>query len=74
MAEAFNLPVVSHLLPEIHVHLISAIPNGLTVEYMPWSFKLFEEVPVPVNGELVVPAKPGLGLEFSRDAERYVVS
>jgi L-alanine-DL-glutamate epimerase-like enolase superfamily enzyme len=73
MAEAFNLPVVSHLLPEIHVHLISAIPNGLTVEYMPWSFKLFEEVPVPVNGELAVPTKPGLGLEFSRDLDRYVV-
>jgi L-alanine-DL-glutamate epimerase-like enolase superfamily enzyme len=73
MAEAFNLPVVSHLFPEIHVHLISAIPNGLTVEYMPWSFKLFEEVPAPANGELTVPTKPGLGLEFSREIERYVV-
>lgn len=73
MAEAFNLPVVSHLLPEIHVHLISAIPNGLTVEYMPWSFRLFEEVPVPVNGELRVPTKPGLGLEFSRGLDRYIV-
>jgi L-talarate/galactarate dehydratase len=74
MAEAFNLPVVSHLLPEIHVHLVSAVPNGLTVEYMPWSFRLFDEVPVPVNGELAVPSKPGLGLEFSRDLDRYVVS
>jgi L-alanine-DL-glutamate epimerase-like enolase superfamily enzyme len=74
MAEAFNLPVVSHLFPEIHVHLVSAIPNGLTVEYMPWSFRLFEEVPVPVNGELVVPTKPGLGLQFSRDIDRYIVS
>jgi len=33
LAEAFNLPVVSHLLPEIHVHLISAIPNG----FDPWN-------------------------------------
>jgi L-alanine-DL-glutamate epimerase-like enolase superfamily enzyme len=74
MAEAFNLPVVSHLFPEIHVHLVSAIPNGLTVEYMPWSFRLFEEVPVPVNGELVVPTKPGLGLQFSRDIDHYIVS
>jgi L-alanine-DL-glutamate epimerase-like enolase superfamily enzyme len=73
MAEAFNLSVVSHLFPEIHVHLVSAIPNGLTVEYMPWSFRLFEEVPVPVNGELVVPTKPGLGLEFSRELNRYAV-
>jgi L-alanine-DL-glutamate epimerase-like enolase superfamily enzyme len=72
MAEAFNLPVASHLFPEIHVHLVAAIPNGLTVEYMPWSFKLFEEVPAPVNGELTVPSKPGLGLAFDRDAiSRY---
>ena len=35
MAEAFNMPVVSHLIPEFQVHLISAIPNGLTVEYFP---------------------------------------
>lgn len=70
MAEAFNLPVVSHLLPEIHVHLVAAVPNGLTVEYMPWSLKLYEEAPVPERGELAVPRKPGLGLEFDRDALR----
>lgn len=75
MAEAFNVPVVSHLFPEIHVHLVAAIPNGLTVEYMPWSFRLFEEVPVPVSGELAVPSKPGLGLTFDRDAiSRYAVA
>jgi L-alanine-DL-glutamate epimerase-like enolase superfamily enzyme len=74
MAEAFNLPVVSHLVPEIHVHLIAAIPNGLTVEYMPWTFVLFEEVPVPVKGELAVPRKPGLGLKFDEAAiKRYAV-
>jgi L-talarate/galactarate dehydratase len=74
MAQAFNLPVVSHLLPEIHVHLIAAIPNGLTVEYMPWSGRLFEEVPQPQQGELSVPAKPGLGLAFDSAAlKRYGV-
>src|SRR6266850_3948268 len=52
MAEAFNLPVVSHLIPEVHVHLIGAVPNGLTVEYMPWLVPLFKEVPVQQNGEL----------------------
>jgi L-alanine-DL-glutamate epimerase-like enolase superfamily enzyme len=34
---------------------------------------LWQEVPVPVKGELTVPAKPGLGLEFSRELDRYVV-
>jgi L-talarate/galactarate dehydratase len=75
MAEAFNLPVVSHLAPELHVHLIAAIPNGLTVEYMPWSGRMFEEVPVQQGGELAVPAKPGLGLKFDAAAlERYGVA
>ena len=68
MAEAFNLPVVSHLIPEIHVHLIGAIPNGLTVEYMPWLSRLFEEVPRPQKGELAMPAAPGLGLTFDEKA------
>jgi L-alanine-DL-glutamate epimerase-like enolase superfamily enzyme len=64
MAQAFNLPVVSHLLPEVHVHLVSAIPNGLTVEYMPWSCPLFEAVPRMQDGMLAVPDRPGLGLAF----------
>jgi len=74
MAEAFNTPVVSHLVPEIHVHLIAAIPNGLTVEYMPWSLRLFEETPALENGQLVVPATPGLGLAFDQAAiKKYEV-
>jgi L-talarate/galactarate dehydratase len=74
MAEAFNLPVVSHLIPEIHVHLIAAIPNGLTVEYMPWTLRLFEETPTIENGQLVVPKKPGLGLAFDQAAlKKYQV-
>ena len=67
MAEAFNVPVVSHLIPEIHVHLVAAIPHGLTVEYMPWTLLLFEETPANLDGQLVVPDKPGLGLAFNQD-------
>jgi len=75
MAEAFNVPVVNHLYPEISVHLVSAIPHGLTVEYMPWSSGLYEEVPQQVNGELIVPDKPGLGLKFDQAAlKKYGVS
>jgi len=74
LAEAFDLPVVSHLIPEVHVHLVAAVPNGLTVEYMPWSLSLFEETPALQAGELVVPRTPGLGLAFDRAAiARYQV-
>jgi len=74
MAEAFNLPVVSHLVPEIHAHLVAAVPNGLTVEYMPWTLRLYEETPALEGGRLVVPNKPGLGLAFDQAAiKRYQV-
>ncbi len=67
MAEAYNLPVVSHLIPEVHVHLIAAIPNGHIVEYMPWTRSLFDNPLVPVKGEMTVPTAPGLGLTFTRE-------
>jgi len=67
MAEAFNRPVVSHLLPEVHVHLVAAAPNGLVVEYMPWTARLFDSPPMPEKGTIAVPAAPGLGLTFASD-------
>jgi L-alanine-DL-glutamate epimerase-like enolase superfamily enzyme len=75
MAEAFNRPVASHLLPEIHCHLIAAVPNGLVVEYMPWTWRLFDDPPMPVNGEMTVPTGAGLGLKFAADLfEKYGVA
>ena len=69
MAEAYNLPVVSHLLPEVHVHLMAATPNGHYLEYMPWTQRLFAEPPLPVKGTLAVPRAAGLGLAFTRAIE-----
>jgi L-alanine-DL-glutamate epimerase-like enolase superfamily enzyme len=75
MAEAFNLPVVSHVIPEIHTHLVAAVPNGLTVEYMGWMLELFDGVAALENAELVLPDRPGLGLTFNqRTIERFVVA
>jgi L-alanine-DL-glutamate epimerase-like enolase superfamily enzyme len=73
MAEAFNRPVVSHLIPEVHVHLVAAIPNGHIVEYMPWTARLFENPPLPQKGEMQVPAAPGLGFTFTRAIEEGFV-
>ena len=67
MAEAFNLPVVSHVIPEIHSQLVAAVPNGLTVEYMGWMLRLFEGTAALENSELVLSDRPGLGLDFRED-------
>ncbi len=77
MAEAFNLLVVSHVIPEIHAHLVAAAPNGLTVEYMGWMLKLFDGVAEfdAGTGELVLSDRPGLGLNFNQATiDRYAVA
>lgn len=70
MAEAFNVPVVSHLVPEFHIHLIAAIPNGEIVEYMPWVRNLFGDPPLPVNGMMKVPEGAGFGLTFAKEYDQ----
>jgi L-talarate/galactarate dehydratase len=74
LAEAHNLPVVSHLATEILAHAVAACPNGLSVEHMPWSFPLFEEVPMidPATGRLQLFDRPGFGLQLDEAAlDRY---
>jgi L-alanine-DL-glutamate epimerase-like enolase superfamily enzyme len=69
LAEAFDMPVVSHLATEVCAHAVAAIPNGVYVEYSPWAIPLFKEVPaLDDDGLLVLPEKPGLGLELDEAA------
>ena len=68
LADRHGLRAVSHLAPEIQLHLINAVPNGWTVEYMPWFNSLYEEVAWPKKGYLEMPQRPGLGVSFDRAA------
>ena len=78
MAEAFNLPVVSHLIPEVHLHLVAAVRNGEIVEYMPWTRPLFDNPPVPEKGMLTVPCRarswPHLHARDQRRARSQLVA
>lgn len=66
MAEAFNIPVVSHILPEFQAQIVAAVPNGLMAEYKEWTWQLFDGVPELVDGELQLSGRPGHGLTLSR--------
>ncbi|MFW6195670.1 MAG: mandelate racemase/muconate lactonizing enzyme family protein [Chloroflexota bacterium] len=68
VCDAAMRPVVTHLSPEINVHLAAATRNCMTTEYMPWSFGLFEEsMEIDAEGRLLVPQAPGLGVTLNRD-------
>ncbi len=74
MAREYDRPVVSHLAPEVQIHLMAAIPNGHSLEYMPWSLAMFKEPPWPRDGYLHPSERPGLGLEIDSSAvSRYRV-
>ena len=62
------------MVPEIQLHLLAAIPNGLMVEYVPRSAGILHTMPRLENGELVVPSAPGLGLALDEAAiQRHTV-
>ena len=56
------------------MHLLSAVPNGLMVEYVPRSAGILTAMPRVEKGELVAPQGPGLGLALDEKAvQRYQV-
>jgi L-alanine-DL-glutamate epimerase-like enolase superfamily enzyme len=73
LAEAWNLPVCSHLFPEINVHLIAAAPTGYYLEHMPWGEPLFNERLELVDGAIKIPQRPGLGFSWDEQViARYL--
>ena len=70
LAEAWHLPICSHLFPEISVHLVASAPTGYYLEHMPWGEALFRERPELVNGAVRLPEGPGLGLSWDETAIR----
>lgn len=70
LAHAHRIPVCGHVVPEIQVHLLSAIPNGHLVEYVPRSAGILRSMPKVEHGELAAPPGPGLGLELDDAAVR----
>jgi len=72
IARSRNVPMSSHLFPEVSSHLLAATPTCHWLEYVDWASPLLEE-PVRVDAGRVRPsATPGLGLEWGREAiERF---
>jgi L-alanine-DL-glutamate epimerase-like enolase superfamily enzyme len=63
----FGLPLAPHFIPEIHVHLICAVPNALNLEYLPIFERLLER-PVEVRGGIARPGEmPGHDMRFSQE-------
>jgi len=72
LAQAHDLAIAPHGNQEVHVHLASAIPNGLTVEYYsnstdPMWGKIFKDTLQIKDGCVSPPKRPGLGIELNQE-------
>jgi len=75
LADAFGMPMSSHLYPEVSAHLLRVTPTRQWVEWQDWAGPILAR-PFEVRaGELVLPDVPGTGLAWDEEAvARYQVS
>jgi L-alanine-DL-glutamate epimerase-like enolase superfamily enzyme len=65
LAEAHNLPVTSHGVHDLHVHLLAAVPNASFLEAHGFGLERFMAHPLVIEaGEAVAPDRPGHGVEL----------
>ena len=67
LADAFDVPISSHLFPEQSIQLLGALSNANFLEYMPWFSPLFRERLEFEGGAALVPERPGFGFTFDED-------
>lgn len=71
LAQAHQVALTPHLIHEISLHIVGALPNGFLVEYMDWAPPdLFEELPACRDGRFAIPERPGHGLSLAKGAIR----
>jgi D-arabinonate dehydratase len=73
LAQAHDLQIAPHGNQDVHVHLVSAIPNGLTVEYYrnstdPMWGKMFKHTLMVEDAHVSPPDRPGIGIELNDEA------
>jgi mandelate racemase len=59
-----SLPMSSHLVPEISVHLLAVTPTRQWLEYVDWANAIAAEPLRIVAGEALIPRRPGFGLQW----------
>lgn len=68
LAEMHNLPVTSHGVHDLHVHLLAAVPNASFLEAHGFGLELFLREPLKIeDGFATAPDRPGHGVEFDWD-------
>lgn len=68
LAYAHDMPMSSHLFPEVSAHLLAATPTCHLLEYVDWANAILAEPLVIKNGRAMLSTKPGVGLAWDEAA------
>lgn len=68
IAGAAGLPLSSHLYPEVSAHLLRASESADWLEYRDWGNPIIAEPFQVVDGQAIVPNRPGNGIEWNEAA------
>jgi mandelate racemase len=72
LASVYNVPMSSHLFPEVSAHLLAATPTSHWLEYVDWMDAILVEPTRVVDGMYPVSQRPGNGLIWNDEAvNRY---
>lgn len=73
LAEPGGFPMSSHLFPEVSAHLLAITPTAHWLEYVDWASPVLKEPAKIENGHVIIPERPGIGLEWDETAvERFL--
>lgn len=68
LADAYSIPVTSHIFTEFSSHVLAAVPNGTICEFVPdWWDHIFDHRPNIQNGMILLDDTPGVGYKLNHD-------
>lgn len=75
LAGAQNVPMSTHLYPEVAAHVMRVTETAHWLEWQDWTNPILQQPYRVENGHLVIPDVPGVGLEWDEDAvAKHLVS
>ena len=75
IAESFNIPLSTHLFPEVSAHLMHITPTAHWLEWVDWANPILLDTGFKIkDGNYMLPNIPGTGIEWNeKNIEKYKV-
>ena len=72
LAQGAGMEMSSHLFPEVSCHLLAVTPTCHWLEYVDWADPVLKQPTELKDGHVVIPTRPGVGIEWNEAAvEKY---